>query len=257
MSQHERIATLLASGLPAASVSSIVGISPARISQLQKESAFLELLAAKQAESLAKDQEELSLSAKYLEAEHVLLKQVVEMAPVSELRDVTAALRVVAERQEKAKSRMNPVVQGQVTLNQTVQLLLPSHATPELQFSAQREVIAIENRNLAPLPSAGVLSLFKQLNTDKPAQLLDKGDNHDPIRSLTEAEGSSQETLPAAALPSVEARTESQPSLLLSIPSIPLTPTSAPAPASASSQLAAGARRFLDSLHPAPFAESF
>lgn len=219
--QTERIATLLASGLPHTSVATIVGISPARVSQLLKEPEFELLLAAKQAETKEKDAEELSLSAKYLEAEHILLKQVVEMAPVSELRDVTAALRVVAERQEKAKSRMNPIVASQPVYNTIVQLSLPAHATPELAYAQNREVIAIENRNLAPLSSSGVLSLFKDLDKSEElpssSQLTISGDDHVTQRSPQESEGSSQQAIPF------------------------------------SKELAEGARKFLDSLHPAPF----
>lgn len=235
MSQVDRIATLLASGLPATSVATIVGLSPARISQIQKEEGFAEIFAGKQAEVAEKDAEELSISAKYLAAEHILIGQVMEMAPVSELRDVTAALRVVAERQERAKSRMNPIVQGQTTYNTIVQLTLPQHATPELTLSAQKEVIAIENRNLTPLSSAGVVNLFAGMGTKALTE-----DNPDSINSnligvcRNDTTGSSQEATrsPSEAIPfnleSIRTKT-----------------------------LADGARIFLDSLHPAPYSESF
>jgi hypothetical protein len=140
------------------------------------------------------------------------------MAPISELRDVTAALRVVGERQEKAKNRMNPIVSQQAVYNTVVQLSLPAHATPELSFGGAKEVIAIENRNLAPLSSSGVLSLFKGLDT--PKQLTEEGTNHE-------------------SLPAPSSSTESH-SEALSI-----------------KQIADGARRFLDSMHPAPFASTF
>jgi len=219
--QAERIATLLAAGLPHTSVATIVGISPARVSQLLKEPEFLLIFEAKKAETEKKDQEEVSLSGKYLAAEHVLLNQVMAMAHVSELRDVTAALRVVAERQEKAKSRMNPIIQSAPVYNTIVQLSLPAHATPELSYAQNREVIAIENRNLAPLSSSGVLSLFNSL--DKPQAIENTigsstaGEGNDTLRSIeSPASGSSQ------AVPVYEGLKE-------------------------------GARKFLDSLHPAPF----
>lgn len=164
---YDRIATLLASGLPAASVSSIVGISPARISQLIKEESFALVLSAKQAEVSAKDVEEISLSAKYTAAEHLLIEQVMQMAPVSELRDVVGALRVVAERQEKAKTRMNPVHQGASTINTVVQLTLPSYVMPALQLNAQKEVIAIDNKALTPMSSKSVTTLFTNMEKEK------------------------------------------------------------------------------------------
>jgi len=218
--QTERIATLLASGLPASSVATIVGLSPARIAQLQKEPEFALILSAKQVEVKDKDQEELSISAKYLEAEHFLIKQVIEMAPASGLRDVVGALRVVAERQEKAKSRVNPIVQSSPVYNTLVQLQLPAHAVPRptVNFTSTKEVIAIENRNLAPLSSKGVVSLFQSLDTVKPAI----GDqSHEPSTSAPEAERSS----------------------------------SAPLPSDQTHFLVNGAKRFLDSLRPVSLAE--
>ena len=127
----DRITTLLASGLKPSNVASIVGCSPARISQLAQDQHFQDLLTSKIAELEADDVEEKTLSSKYHAAEHTLLNQIIEMAPVSELRDVTNALRVVAERQEKAKTRLNPV-QGTTIINQTVQIAVPSHTLPEI-----------------------------------------------------------------------------------------------------------------------------
>jgi hypothetical protein len=223
MNQTERIASLLATGIPHTSVATIVGISPGRVSQLLKEESFQTLLAEKQTEAAEKDTEETNLSAKYLEAEHILLKQVIEMAPVSELRDVTAALRVVAERQEKAKTRTTPILQQSPVYNTIVQLGLPAHAVPELSFGQNREVTAIENRNLAPLGSAGVLGLFNSMRAHTNKQ---EGDKYEPARTLEEATGS-----PPEALPSKESI--------------------------AVGKLISGATKFLDSLHPAPYAGSF
>ena len=177
----ERITTLLAQGLKPAQVASIVGITPARISQLAKESTeFQNLLALKQAEQEKEDIEETALSAKYHAAEHTLLDQVLQMAPMSELRDVTAALRVVAERQEKMKTRQAPVVNSQPVLQQVIQISLPSQAlqVPTLSMTKDREVISIDSLNLAPLTSQGVTNLFESMR---------KGKENEPTGILTEA----------------------------------------------------------------------
>lgn len=164
----ERITTLLASGLKPSNVASIVGCSPARISQLSADPHFQNLLSAKIAEAEESDVEEKTITAKYIAAEHILLNQIIDMAPVSELRDVTAALRVVAERQEKAKTRLNPV-QGTTIINQTVQIAVPSHTLPEISLTKELEVISVNTLNLAPLTSEGVTNLFKNLKADKEA----------------------------------------------------------------------------------------
>ena len=185
----ERITTLLASGLKPSNVASIVGCSPARISQLSADPHFQDLLAAKVAEAEESDVEEKTITAKYIAAEHILLNQIIDMAPVSELRDVTAALRVVAERQEKAKTRLNPV-QGTTIINQTVQIAVPSHTLPEIYLTKELEVISVNTLNLAPLTSEGVTNLFKNLKADKEAIEMQKIEENanEQGRILREAE---------------------------------------------------------------------
>lgn len=164
----ERITTLLASGLKASNVATIIGCSPSRISQLAAESQeFRSLLAIKQAEAEKEDIEESALSSKYHAAEHLLLNQIMEMAPVSELRDVTNALRVVAERQDKAKTRLNPIQGSHSVINQVIQINLPAHALPEIVMTNEREVISVNQTNLAPLTSSGVTNLFKAMKENK------------------------------------------------------------------------------------------
>ena len=192
----ERITTLLASGLKPSNVASIVGCSPARISQLSADPHFQDLLSAKVAEAEESDVEEKTITAKYIAAEHILLNQIIDMAPVSELRDVTAALRVVAERQEKAKTRLNPV-QGTTIINQTVQIAVPSHTLPEISLTKELEVISVNTLNLAPLTSEGVTNLFKNLKADKEAieaQRIEENANEQG-RILREAEETFGEAL--------------------------------------------------------------
>ena len=192
----ERITTLLASGLKPSNVASIVGCSPARISQLSADPHFQNLLAAKVAEAEESDVEEKTITAKYIAAEHILLNQIIDMAPVSELRDVTAALRVVAERQEKAKTRLNPV-QGTTIINQTVQIAVPSHTLPEISLTKDLEVISVNTLNLAPLTSEGVTNLFKSMKEAKDVEVAMKIEENynEPNRILGKAEEAIAEAL--------------------------------------------------------------
>lgn len=167
---QERVATLLASGLKPSNVASIVGCSPARISQLLQEEGFKNLLANKSAEVEASDVEEKTLNAKYHAAEHSLLNLILEMAPTAELRDVTNALKVVSERQDKLKTRMNPVQQGNVITQQFVQINIPVHSLPEVVINEQRQILSINEQNLAPMTSEGVTSLFKGMKNE-PARI--------------------------------------------------------------------------------------
>ena len=183
----ERIATLLASGLKPTNVATIVGCSPARISQLAKDSIeFQNLLAVKEAEAQTEDIEEAALSSKYHAAEHLLLNQIMDMAPVSELRDVTNALRVVADRQDKAKTRLNPIQGSQSVIQQVIQINIPAHALPEVTLTREKEVISVNQTNLAPLTSAGVTNLFSQMKKEK---------ENEPRRIQEETEGTPQESV--------------------------------------------------------------
>jgi hypothetical protein len=167
----DRIASLLAQGLKPSHVATIVGITPARISQLAKDDVeFQNLLALRTSESEEQDIEEKALGAKYHAAEHTLLDQVLAMAPVSELRDVTAALRVVAERQEKMKTRQNPIQSQQAVIQQVIQISIPIHALPEVSLSKEREITSVNERNLAPLSSTAVTNLFAGMRESKENQ---------------------------------------------------------------------------------------
>lgn len=192
----DRIASLLSTGLQPSQVASIVGLSPGRISQIIKEPSFELLLAEKMSLNSEKDIEEESISAKYSAAEHALIKQVMEMAPVSELRDVTAALRVVGDRQEKMKSRLTPQT-AHATQNLTiVSVTLPSHVltAPKIQQNSQREIIALDGQTLAPLTSDAVTKLFQSM---KPVASTIKGEYHEQNSGSTKSEtGSSKTSFP-------------------------------------------------------------
>lgn len=189
---RERIATLIARGLPAGQVASIVGLTPSRVSQLQKEEDFLNLVESKRAEGIKEAEEEQLLSDKYTAAEHQLLNQVLQLAPMSEMRDVIGALKVVAERQDRVKNRqaglLPPGQQPHQILN-VVSVTLPSHAlaAPLVTLNSSKEVVAIDNKPLAPLPAEAVVSLFNTM----------KGDSHEQVSGNPGPEGRPTEVLPS------------------------------------------------------------
>ena len=187
---NEQAATLLASGLKPTNVASILGCSPSAISQLQNNPEFLRIYEVKRIEAEEEDIEEKALSAKYHAAEHQLLDQVLAMAPVSELRDVTNALRVVAERQDKAKTRLNPIQAGHTVVQQVINLTIPAHTIPEVILTQEKEVQAINQLHLAPLTSEGVTNLFSAMRKEK---------DNDSTRIPAEAGRASPQALPAPA----------------------------------------------------------
>ena len=169
----ERIASLLSQNLKPSQVASIVGCSPARITQISQQEDFKLLLADKNAEATKAFSETAALDSKYLHAEHQLLNAITEQAPMADMRDNVNALRVITERQYRKAAITNPVSNGSVQLTQNfVQLNIPQHALPEISLNSLNEVIAINTQTLAPLSSKGVTDLFSSM----------KGNNHEPER---------------------------------------------------------------------------
>lgn len=177
--QLQRIASLHASGLNSAQISSIVGVSPSRISQLVATSEYQDILTSLRSEVEEKNIEETAISAKYLSAEHALLSKILENSSNCEMRDLVSALRVIAERQERAATRKAPIHAASITHNQVIQLVLPSHALPELTISSDNQITSIANQSIAPLTAEGVTSLFSSLS---------KGAQNVPTRTIIEAE---------------------------------------------------------------------
>jgi hypothetical protein len=165
----DRAAGYIAAGVGYSQVASIMGCTPAYISQLVKEEDF-KLLVAKHQEKVdgTPEAEEVSISTKYLGLEHQLLKAMGDALPNAELPAITRALEVVATRQEKAAIRKLPAHAGggnTSNLGITIQLTLPHHAIPAqpvIELNAKSEVVAIDHKPMSPMSSVGVEKLFRQ-----------------------------------------------------------------------------------------------
>jgi hypothetical protein len=160
---RDRILYYMAQGLTASQTASIVGCTASYINQLGKEELFLSQLTQARSETQAKDvDEDKVLTNKYMALEHKILGAIETAMPMAELPALVRALEVVGSRQEKRALRLATPI-GQVP-NGTVivNITLPSHAVPEYQVNSQREVIAIDNKTVAPMSSDGVANLFKQ-----------------------------------------------------------------------------------------------
>lgn len=160
----DRILKLLATDLSNSQVASIVGVSPAVISQLLQDENFKERLEAEKHLKKEENLEQANIDNRYLATEHRLLSYIEENLPAAEFRDAVVALRIVSERQQKNRVFTNPVLNGSPVIQNLVQVMIPTYAIPkpEVSFSDTKEVTSIGNRTLAPLSSEGVLSLFNK-----------------------------------------------------------------------------------------------
>lgn len=173
MSQKlERIAGFLAQGFKPIQVASIVGCTPAYISQLAKDQHFQELYSIAQAQAaqgIGTDEEEERLNNKYLAAEHVLIDGITSQATLMEPKDQIRALDVIASRQERRLERLArlKVPQQAAQINNIIQLNLPSHTMPECHINSEGQITAVGQRLIAPMSSDGVRNLFQQMKEQR------------------------------------------------------------------------------------------
>jgi hypothetical protein len=160
---NERIIAFLAQGTPAVEVMNITGVSSAYMKGLLADPEFLKEVEEKAKGYLKEADEEEIVSNKYLSVEHKILKAIEGQVGTAELGDLTRALQVVANRQDKVASRkagFNPNGQNTTTINQVI-LNLPQHAIPEYVLNSNKEVVQINDRTMNPMNSKTVQGLFE------------------------------------------------------------------------------------------------
>lgn len=172
----ERILEYLAAGIPGGQVATIVGCTPAYVSQLLKDDDFKAELRAR-LQDVPENAEEVSLDAKYTSLEHSIIAQMQSSMATAEMPALTQALRVVSERQEKRRIQKNPALAPPLAQVNVVQLTLPAAFQQQPQkivMNENKEVLSIGNNVLAPLSVDGVKSLFSKLRGENvPAPLPD------------------------------------------------------------------------------------
>lgn len=172
----DRIKKLLANGLKASEVAAIVGCSPSYIAQLLKDENFKKEVEILLMENQTANSENEHFAKRYERVEHKILNRMEDALETAELPQLTRALEVIGKRRDEAlrPSHLvpaNPLGVGQIN-NQTnihiTQIALPAHAVPKaiptIQRNEQNEIIAINNKALAPMSSAGVKNIFNQMN---------------------------------------------------------------------------------------------
>lgn len=160
-----RIMKYLADGVKPKDISTIVGCTPAYVSQLLADEDFKaalnELIATS---SAAPDAEDNKLTTKYVTMEHKLLGAMEAAMGDAKLGEITRALEVIAKRQTDVRA-INKPAPATTSVN-IISLTLPASsqfAQPKVIMNAAQEVVAIGQDALAPMSSEGVRSMFQQL----------------------------------------------------------------------------------------------
>jgi len=190
----ERIKAYLADGLTAAQISTILGCSPSYVSQLLKDETFkLEVEAA-----LINNQKPADevLETRYTSLEHSIVKRMQDELPAAELPALTKALEAVTRANDSRFKRKHPgLLQGATNLTQVANIYLPAHVLPApvMQLNEKSEVVAIDNRPLAPMSAAGVKNLFAQMSARKAQNEFEvANDATNLVEQATSATNSSQ-----------------------------------------------------------------
>ena len=161
-SKLDRIANLLASGMKAALVSKIVGVTPSYISQLLADEDFKaaldELKATKLETNATEEEEDKTLKDKMMAAEHKIVDHIVDRLDMMGDGHVIAALRTIGDRHDSMRKHnlltksTNLIGNGQTATVRMVELTLPACAVPELMLGKNNEIIRIGGRDIAPMP---------------------------------------------------------------------------------------------------------
>ena len=158
----DRIITYLAAGLQAKNIATIVGCSPAYISQLLSDPDFKAQVEAKMLDGSI--EADTTLDVKYESLEHTLIKSMQERVAEAEFSHLSKALDSVTKAQDLRAKRKNPALRDPAQLVQVVQINIPQHAlaTPTMHLNSNSEVVAIDNKPLAPMSAEGIKALFAQ-----------------------------------------------------------------------------------------------
>jgi transcriptional regulator with XRE-family HTH domain len=164
----ERIKNLLASNMKASDIATVVGCSPAYITQLWNNEDFRAEVEALRIANQTEKTEEEHIDNRLQNLTHKILNNIERTLPEAELPQLTRALEVVGKMQIEKKRDRAPVVATPAGGNIYItQIALPQHALnhtpPVVQVNEKNEIIAIDNKPLAPMSSVGVKNIFQQM----------------------------------------------------------------------------------------------
>ena len=166
MQKKERIAQLLSNGVPATDIASIVGCSPTYLAALKEDEEFRGFVAfyqdMSQQEASVQEEDE-RLDDKYVALENKLVKQLSDDVGMMEPAQAIRLLQNVSDRNDKRRGMGHVGTGGAGAVHVTINV--PPAAVeqrPGFTISAQKEVVAVGDRALAPMSMEGVAALRGQ-----------------------------------------------------------------------------------------------
>lgn len=154
---QEMIVKYLAQGMAQAQVAAAVGCSEGYVSQLLQQENIKEMISEARAKLPAPEEEEV-FKKKYVKLEDAVLNKLTNDLPYAEYKEVIKLMEILNRRKEIKAPAVN--IDNR---QQTVVLNIPQAAVPEIQLNANKEVIGIGDKSLAPMGAGGVKAMFLQL----------------------------------------------------------------------------------------------
>lgn len=176
--KQKKIAHYLANGLRPAQVASMVGVTPGYISQICKagvaeNEAFLAHLEEEKRLALESYNQEETLGLQYQALEAKALRAIDDSLSAGTLIEQIKVLEALNKRDALRRQAAAPMAGTSAVANiNVVQISMPRHLLeqqlPEVVMNEQRQVISVQGKSMAPMPSDLVKAMFqKVLRTDE------------------------------------------------------------------------------------------
>lgn len=178
--KKQRIAQMLASGLSAADVKRVVGVSEGYMKRLREDEEFKKFLTAyaapdsdeaaevEGAADSSREAEEARLEDRYTVLEAKVVDQLIANAAMADTKELTNLLATISKtrgRQQQALPNGGLTVNGNAQIN----LTLPTNAlgADALQLSRSNEVIAVQGRSLVAMDTHGAQQLLEKARKER------------------------------------------------------------------------------------------
>ncbi len=167
-SVREKIIGYLAAGVSQTLAAEAAGVSDSYVSQLLEQEGVREEIASKKSVKL---EGHIEIDDSIELAEKLALKQMVRRLqnPLTTLKEATAAFAVANSARKKADLGANGNNAGSVD---HVVFVLPKAAKIMIQVNSDNQIIEVDGRTTAPLPSKVLPQMQKRLELQKTMELL-------------------------------------------------------------------------------------
>lgn len=169
---RDRIQTMMSSGLEPAVIARAVGCEPSYISQLMEDEGFREAVQAARIVNLTDATERDKRLSRLEDSAIERLEATIPM--VMKPMDAAKILQIV----NNTKRRGAELSGGNATSGApVVQLMLPEAARVQFTFNSSNQIIDVEGRSMAPLPTTRLVQMAAERRATisaQPAQALDK-----------------------------------------------------------------------------------